>query len=285
MSIEITNAIHAMALVTVDDSGHAIFVGQGNGGFAPFGHGPSFSEQIGPGRFRLHMLAPISIVPPNQVVGRGEGMVIVAPLESPGQGFPILSPGNKVFASLAGLSDILVDTTSSGSLSQPGASGFAEVTGDTTINAAPFADLLTVPITLPQGGSGNLDILATVSAQATLSGSEVQFQLTLDGMALGPGAANGASFTVSPSGDSNTAKESVSILKRVAGVAPGDHTVKLRWRVLGAEASASILVSNGFEHGSLRVTEQASSEADTDDNITFQVLVLRFPQQSSTTTT
>ena len=34
------------------------------------------SEQAGPGRYRLHMLAPISIVTPNPVVGRGEGMVL-----------------------------------------------------------------------------------------------------------------------------------------------------------------------------------------------------------------
>ena len=38
--------------------------------------GPNFSQQVAPGRYRLHMLAPISIVTPNQVVGRGEGMVI-----------------------------------------------------------------------------------------------------------------------------------------------------------------------------------------------------------------
>jgi hypothetical protein len=280
MSIEISNAIHAMAIVSVDNAGHAIFVGQGNVGFAPFGTGPNFSEQLGTGRFRLHMLAPISILTPNQEAGRGEGMVIVEPLGLPAQSFPLVPPVNMAFVSPGGLSDLLINATSSATASQPSVSGFAEVSEDTTINAGPFSDLLTVPVHLPQGGSGTLDILATVSAQAS---GEVQFQLTLDGMALGPGAANGASFSAMPIDDSGT-KESVSIMKRVIGVTPGDHAVKLQWKVLGAEASASIIVTTGFEHGSLRVTEQASSEAGVEDNITFQVLVLRFPQQSSTTT-
>src|SRR5579859_5450036 len=280
MSIEISNAIHAMALVSVDDRGDPIFVGQGNVGFAPFGHGPNFSEQIARGRFRLHMLAPISILTPNQVDARGEGMVIAEPLGI-SQGFPILLPVNKVAAAVSGVSDILVETTSSPAASFAGITAFAEVTADTTINANAFTDLLTVPITLPQGGTGTLDILATASAVATVSGTEVQFRVTLDGMPLGPGASNGASFTVSPGDDSNSAKEAVSILKRVTGVAPGDHTVKLQWRVLGMGASASILVTNGSEHGSLSVTEQGKSETDADDNITFQVLVLRFPQQST----
>src|SRR5262249_936869 len=89
----------------------------------------------------------------------------------------------------------------------------------------------------------------------------------------------------SPSGDSDTAKESVSIFKRVANVSPGAHVVKLQRRVIGAEATASILVSTGFEHGSLRVSEDASTEGNADANVTFQVVVFRFPQQSTTTTT
>jgi hypothetical protein len=285
MSIEISNAIHAMALVSVDDNGAPIFVGQGNVGFAPFGHGPNFSEQLAPGRYRLHMLAPISILTPNQVDARGEGMIITEPLGiSLSQRFPLLPPVNKVTAAVSSVSDILVETTSSPTASFAGITAFAEVTADTTISANAFTDLLTVPITLPQGGTGTLDILATAGAEATVSGTEVQFRVTLDGTPLGPGASNGASFTVSPGDDSNSAKEAVSILKRVTGVAPGDHTVKLQWRVLGMGASASILVTNGSEHGSLSVTEQGRSETDVNDNITFQVLVLRFPQQSTAPT-
>ncbi len=67
----------------------------------------------------------------------------------------------------------------------------------------------------------------------------------------------------------------------ISGVAPGSHTVKLRWKVVGAEAQASIGISAAFEHGSLRVTEESIGESDVDTNITFQVLVLRFPQQST----
>ena len=282
MAIEISNAIHAMAIVTVDDAGAPMFVGQGNVGFAPFGHGPDFSQQLAPGRYRMHMLAPISIVTPNAFAGRGEGMVIAEALQPLGQPFPILPPVFKVFAAVSGLSDILIETTSSTVKSFGGAVGFAEVTQDTTINAAPFADLLTVPIHVAEGGSGILEILATVSAEATLPESEVDFQLTLDGTPIGPGAANGASFTACSGGGSDLTKDSVAIFKRVTGVTAGDHTVKLRWKVTNAEGSASIKISNGFEHGSLRVSEQASVETDADDNITaFQVLVLRFPQQST----
>jgi hypothetical protein len=276
MAIEISNAIHAMATVTVDSNGLPLFVGQGNVGFAPFGTGPNFSQQIGPGRYRLHMLVPISIVTPNPVVGRGEGMVIAEPLQDSGAQFPIVPPLRKVFVSVAGLSDILVETLTSATKPFAGATGFAEVTDDTSIAVAGFVDLLTVPITVAQGGSGILDILATASAQATLDGTQVNFQLTLDGTPIGPGAANGASFTVDHGGD----KDSIAILKRVTGVAPGNHTVKLRWQV-GAEAEASIGISAAFEHGSLRVSEESIGESDVSDNITFQVLVLRYPQQST----
>src|SRR6185295_16291674 len=103
MAIEISNAIHAMAIVTVGDSGHPLFVGQGNVGFAPFGTGPNFSEQVGPGRYRLHMLAPISIVTPNPVFGRGEGMVLAEPIQNAGAQFPIVPPLNRVSVAIAGL--------------------------------------------------------------------------------------------------------------------------------------------------------------------------------------
>src|SRR4029077_12422590 len=162
---------------------------------------------------------------------------------------------------VSGLSDILVETTSSPDKSFGGPTGFAEVTQDTTIHAPPFTDLLTVPITMPEGGTGILEILATASAEGTMPGSQVNLQLTLDGTAIGPGGSNGTSFTVSGSGeDVNNPKASIAILKRVTGVAAGDHTVKLRWKVTGAESSASILISTGFEHASLRVTEQPSIE-------------------------
>jgi hypothetical protein len=285
MAIEISNAIHAMAIVTVDERGGPMFVGQGNVGFAAFGTGPDFSEQLSRGRYRMHMLSPISIATPSAFGGRGEGMVFAEALQPVGQkqGFPLLPPVFRVFVAVSGLSDILIETTNSPDKSFGGPTGYAEVTEDTTINAAPFADLLTVPITLPEGGSGILEILATASAEGTLVGSQVNFQLTLDGTAIGPGGSNGASFTVDGSGeDVDNFKGSIAILKRVTGVAAGDHTVKLQWKVVGAMASAKILITSGFEHASLRVTEQPSIESDADDNITaFQVMVLRLPQQST----
>src|SRR5260370_16992240 len=64
MAIEISNAIHAMALVTVDDGGRPLFIGQGNVGFSPFGTGPDFSDQLRNGRHPLHLLPPLSIAPP-----------------------------------------------------------------------------------------------------------------------------------------------------------------------------------------------------------------------------
>ncbi len=283
MAIEISNAIHAMAIVTVDARGGPMFVGQGNVGFAAFGTGPDFSEQLGRGRYRMHMLSPISIATPFVFGGRGEGMVFAEALQPVGQKFPILPPVFRVFVTVSGLSDILIETTSSPDKSFGGPTGYAEVTEDTTINAAPFADLLTVPITLPEGGSGILEILATASAEGTQVGSQVNFQLTLDGTAIGPGGSNGASLTVDGSGeDVDNFKGSIAILKRLTGVAAGDHTVKLRWKVVGTNSSAKILISTGFEHASLRVTEQPSIESDADDNITaFQVMVLRLPQQST----
>ena len=300
MSIEISNVIHAMALVSVSTSGAPIFIGQGNVGFAPFGHGPDFSEQLGAGRFRLHMLAPLSIVFPNIPAGRGEGMIVAAPFALPvSGGFPLIPPVNQVFAIPSGLSDILVETTRSLSANVAGVTAFDEVRQDTSVAAGDFVDLLTTSIALPQGGSGILDIHATASAEAALAAREIQFRVMLDGAALGPGDANGATFTISQppvtpaitapraAGPSVEAalivKGSASILKRVASVAPGNHTVKLQWRVTGNGAAASILVSTGIEHGSLRVSQEASTESAADGDVPFQVLVLRFPQQSTTT--
>src|SRR5215470_8611474 len=99
MAIEISNAIHAMAIVTVDDALHPLFVGQGNVGFAPFGTGPNFSERLGPGRYRLHMLAPISIFSPTPDAGRGEGMVIAEPLKDVSD-FPLIPLLPRTFVSI-----------------------------------------------------------------------------------------------------------------------------------------------------------------------------------------
>jgi hypothetical protein len=281
MAIEISNAIHAMAVVSNDNSNNPIYVGQGNVGFAPFGTGPNFSEKLGVGRYRLHMLAPISVVTPNPVAGRGEGMILAEGLPSPLQpeSLSLLAvSATKVIVSVAGLSDILVETLKSTGAAFAGSTNYTEVFEDVTILPGAFTDLLTVPITFAPNGSGSLDVLATASAQASLSGSRVEFQLTLDGNPMGPGASNGASFTV----DSDNGKGSIAVAKRVLGVGSGSHTVKLRWRVVNIESSASILVSTGFEHASLRVSEESIVQGEVNDNVTFQILVLRFPQQSTT---
>jgi hypothetical protein len=281
MAIEISNAIHAMAVVSNDNSNNPIYVGQGNVGFAPFGTGPNFSEKLGVGRFRLHMLAPISIVTPNAIAGRGEGMILAEGLPSPIQpeflSF-LAGSATKVIVSVVGLSDVLIETLTSTGVASAGSTNYTEVFEDVTILPGAFTDLLTVPITFAPNGSGSLDVLATASAQASLFGTRVEFQLTLDGTPMGPGASNGASFTV----DSDGGKGSIAIAKRVLGVSSGSHTVKLRWRVVGVESSGSILVSTGFEHASLRVSEQSIVQGEVNDNVTFQILVLRFPQQSTT---
>ena len=186
-------------------------------------------------------------------------------------------PASRVVVSVAGVSDILVEALTSIGAAFAGSTNYAEVVEDVTILPGAFTDLLTVPITFAPNGSGRLDVLATASAQASLSGSRVEFQLTLDGNPMGPGASNGASFTV----DADDGKGSIAIAKRVLGVGSGSHTVKLRWRVVNIESSASILVSTGFEHASLRVSEESIVQGEVNDNVAFQVLVLRFPQQST----
>src|SRR5262245_41165406 len=108
---EVFNAIHAMAVVSVDDSGNPIFVGSGNLGFAPFGVGPNFSQKIEDGLFRLHLLTPISIIFPNQVAGKGEGLVFAAPITQIGAdqavpGFNMFRP--RVDVATVGTSDIVV---------------------------------------------------------------------------------------------------------------------------------------------------------------------------------
>ena len=275
MAIEIANAIHAMALVSTNDRGDPIFVGQGNVGFAPFGSGPDFSEKVGTGQYRLHMLSPISILSPNHVVGRGEGLVFAQTVgDDPNARFAL--PNSGVRVSTSGLSDILIETLFSPTTERTGAVNFAEVLEDKATTSNVFTDLLTVPITTAAGGSGSLFIEASASAEASALATEVQFRVTLDGSPVGPGAANGASFSVAGA----FTKAAIAIIKVVA-VTPGAHTVTLQWRVIGVESSASILVATGNEHGSLLVKEDPIIAGFGDSAFTFEVLVLRMPQQST----
>ena len=79
MAIEISNALHAMAVVNPGTT--PSFFGQGNVGFAAFGVGPQFSERRGPGKYRLHMLGAIDF-------GGGEGIVTPVLFDF-SQGFPL----------------------------------------------------------------------------------------------------------------------------------------------------------------------------------------------------
>src|SRR5260370_42306790 len=74
MAIEISNAIHAMALVTVDDGGRPIFIGQGQVRRAPFRTRPGLSEQPGQGPYRPPMLAALSDTTPDPGFGPGGGL-------------------------------------------------------------------------------------------------------------------------------------------------------------------------------------------------------------------
>ena len=113
MSIEIGNALHAMAIVAPTSAGPA-FLGQGNVGFAPFGNGPTLSESLGTGRVRLRLLDAI-----NFAVGEG---VVLTNLFVTSPSFP-LNSGLDIHISLPPLisgfdtADILVQTTNEGTFS------------------------------------------------------------------------------------------------------------------------------------------------------------------------
>jgi hypothetical protein len=111
MSIEIGNALHAMATVGFASPGHALFLGQGNVGFAPFGTGPTFSERVANGQFRMHLLDGINFA-------AGEGLVFTN-IFVPDIPFPLLT-GNGIQLSLPFLvpstpgADVLVQTSVGG---------------------------------------------------------------------------------------------------------------------------------------------------------------------------
>ncbi len=88
MASEISNSLHAMCSISIDDSGQAFFVGQGNVGFAAFGHGdPDLSEHVAVGRYRMHLVQPVGF-------RNGEGLVIPVPVvnSNPIPRFPLAPP-------------------------------------------------------------------------------------------------------------------------------------------------------------------------------------------------
>src|SRR5258708_24672658 len=88
MTSEISNSLHAMCSISIDDNGQAFFVGQGNVGFAAFGHGdPDLSEHIAVGRYRMRLVQPVGF-------RNGEGLVIPVPVlpSNPVPVFPLVPP-------------------------------------------------------------------------------------------------------------------------------------------------------------------------------------------------
>lgn len=129
---------------------------------------------------------------------------------------------------------------------------FAEISANTTVAvAAGFVDLLTVTMTTV---GGILEIESTFSAENNVANGGTQFQITLDGANIGPGAFNGASSLLNASANS---AQSGAIRKRKSGVAAGAHTIKLRWNAAGAASTSTINVTANLEHATLVVKEVA----------------------------
>jgi hypothetical protein len=275
---EVFNAIHAMAVVSVDDSGKPIFVGAGNLGFAPFGVGPNFSEKIEDGVFRLHLLTPISINFPNQVVGKGEGLVFSAPLGqiAASQAVPgVNTLRARTDVDMIGVSDVLVTVRIGAESPVAGVQAFERLDDDISVIGNSFVDLIVAEIDMVPDANPTLDILASASVECELEGASVDFRVILDGNPVG----SGASYTAEvQDGDATFGgRGTISILERADGVEPGTHTVVLQWRTSSLDGRAAIHLADGTEGASLKVTQLSKLETERKSTVTFQVIVFRFP--------
>jgi hypothetical protein len=282
---EVFNAIHAMALVDVDPTGAPLFVGQGNMGFAPFGTGRNASEKIADGRFRLHLLTPLTILSPQ---GLGEGLVFAQglrkgpddifdfPFPNPGFPFPRLS----VDVTVTGRSDLLLDLHSEEPAPViPGPVNFNQLEADKTVSGTTFVDLVGTDLHVDAEASEFFTVIASASVECNDPSATVDFRITLDGSPLGPGS----SFTVPDGPDGGPGKGTISIVE-AADVSAGDHTVMLQWRTSSTDATASIFVTNPEknESASLEVKQESREETDRETNFPFQVIVFRFPPRPGT---
>lgn len=125
----------------------------------------------------------------------------------------------------------------------------AQISANTTVAVgAGITDLLTVTFTTL---GGDLEVLATFSAQNDTAAGVTAFEIWLDGVLQGPGAASGASLTSAAGGQA----QSGAIAKRLTGVAAAAHTVKLRWKAVTAASTSRIDPTALDEHASLTVKE------------------------------
>ena len=108
MASEISNSLHAMCSISIDDNGQAFFVGQGNVGFEPFGQNdPELSQHVAVGRYRMRLLQPLGF-------RNGEGLVIPVPISNsnPVPVFPFVPPRLSIAVAVDRVtgSDIYVET-------------------------------------------------------------------------------------------------------------------------------------------------------------------------------
>jgi hypothetical protein len=120
---------------------------------------------------------------------------------------------------------------------------FVEQAIDTTTGSASFGDLLTQTITITAGSI--LLIMFTGSASNTNSNNTIDFQITLDAVAV-----RGSGMRVS----SNNVPMSSAITYRKTGLAAGLHTVKVQWRTGGNTARIRPATTLN-EHASLLLQE------------------------------
>ena len=124
--------------------------------------------------------------------------------------------------------------------------GGVELAVNTSTTSTTFVDLLTVSVTTTAGSKLALEAIA--SALITVSALQVFFQLTVDGVKVGPACAI--------TGSGANVRQTVSLIALVAGLAAGAHTVKLQWRVASANTATIDVVTNPDRAGArLQFTE------------------------------
>lgn len=123
---------------------------------------------------------------------------------------------------------------------------FLALAVDASRAVAGFATLLSQPITISAGGVLILQFDATVSN--TSLGSQTFFRYQIDGVTVANGGASSTNAVLDGVG-------TVSLTKRVTGLAVGARTVTVQWsRSAGTSNIRPVTVPDG-EHASLLLTE------------------------------
>lgn len=193
---------------------------QSSGGAAPAISIPA-STPVTDGYMTAAQAALLASLPASPVIGVGA----TSPITSTGGQNPVIAIDPATGAN-AGSMSAADKTKLDGILPGAGPSvlrqtSFVEITTPTTMNSATFVGLLSKVITLGAGGILLVDFSASCDSANAL-GAQVNFGLFIDGVQT-------RAFSMFVGGP-GAVEQCGALVYRKTGLAPGPHTIEIRWR-------------------------------------------------------